>query len=276
METKPAKIQEGIVPFSFFNNNQFETIQRVALMFASSELVPEMYQIAHVGKDKAISNSIIAIEMANRIGASPLMIMQNMVIIYGRPSWSSKFLIATVNTCGRFNSLKFKFDVIGVLKDYKYTEYETEWITGANGQKKKTTKVVEKMLSGQVQNIRCIAYTSEKGSTEILESAPVTIEMAINEGWYTKKGSKWQSMTQQMLMYRTASFWTNAYAPELSMGMKTEDEIIDITDVDFEEIAKPNREVKHEIIPQPEPIMDTEQDQQRPAPEQKTLKLEDM
>jgi hypothetical protein len=43
-------------------------------------------------------------------------------------------------------------------------------------------------------------------------------------------------MTKQMLMYRAASFWTNAYAPELSMGMKTDDEIRDIVDVEFEEI----------------------------------------
>ena len=31
-----------------------------------------------------------------------------------------------------------------------------------------------------------------------------------------------------MLMYRAASFWINVYAPELSMGMKTTEEVIDI------------------------------------------------
>lgn len=279
MDNKLAKIEQKseAISFSFFNPSQFETMQRVASMFSSSDLVPDMYQTAQVGKEKAIANCIIAINMANRIEADVLMVMQNLVIIYGRPSWSSKFLIATVNTCGKFNSLRFKFEKIGVLQNFKYSEYETEWITGNDGRKKKSTKVIEKILAGPIDNIRCIAYTSAKSSPEIvLESAPVTIEMAINEGWYTKKGSKWQSMTQQMLMYRAASFWTNAYAPELSMGMRTEDEIMDITDVDFEEVVKPNREVKHDIIPQPEPPMENEPDQQRPAPEQKTLKLEDM
>ena len=61
----------------------------------------------------------------------------------------------------------------------------------------------------------------------MLKSNAVTIEMAIREGWYTKAGSKWKTMPQQMLMYRSASFWTNAYAPELSMGMRTEEEIRD-------------------------------------------------
>ena len=43
-------------------------------------------------------------------------------------------------------------------------------------------------------------------------------------------------MTKQMLMYRAASFWTSAYAPELSMGMKTIEENQDIQDVDYQEI----------------------------------------
>ena len=95
-------------------------------------------------------------------------------------------------------------------------------------------------------NIQCIAYTSPKGSNEILESSPVDIRLAIKEGWYTKNGSKWQTMTQQMLMYRAASFWTSVYAPELSMGMKTEDEIRDIIDIDYEEVEK--KEEKKPVI----------------------------
>ena len=108
--------------FDFFNPVQFETMQRVCRMFSSSELVPDMYK-ANTTPDKngqpinppekAMANCMIAIEMAQRIGASPLMIMQNMVIIYGRPSWSSKFLVATVNTCGRFNPLQYKIENLG-------------------------------------------------------------------------------------------------------------------------------------------------------------------
>lgn len=233
----PATIA-SIQQFSFFNAEQFATMQRVATMFCNSELVPDMYRVtADNPKEKAIANCIIAIDIANRIGANILMVMQNLVIIYGRPSWSSKFLIATVNTCGRFDTLKYKFNDLGELKDFKYTEYETTW-EKVEGKNKKTTKVVNKVLAGITKNIECIAYTSAKGSDEVLESAPISVEMAINEGWYTKKGSKWQSMTVQMLMYRAASFWTSAYAPELSMGMKTEDEIRDIEDVSYEDVTE--------------------------------------
>ncbi len=234
----------SIQQFSFFNPQQFETMQRVATMFANSELVPDMYQIEKVGKEKAIANNIIAIDIANRIEANILMVMQNLIIIYGKPSWSSKFLISTVNTCGRFESLKFKFEDLGELKNYKYKEYKSEWITGQNGKRYKKTEQVEKTLAGPVKNIQCIAYTSAKGSKDILESSPVSVEMAINEGWYTKNGSKWSTMTRQMLMYRAASFWTSTYAPELSMGMKTEDEVRDIVDVEYEDITSKEAEKK--------------------------------
>jgi hypothetical protein len=64
--------------------------------------------------------------------------------------------------------------------------------------------------------------------------------MAVTEGWYTKDGSKWPNMTKQMLTYRAASFWTSAYAPELSMGIRTSEEVIDTLDVEFEDVTKGN------------------------------------
>ena len=101
----------------------------------------------------------------------------------------------------------------------------------------RTKKAVTKQFDGKkVMNIECVAYTTKKGSTDILESSPVSIELAIQEGWYTKNGSKWQTMTKQMLMYRAASFWTSAYAPELSMGMRTVEEQQDIY-VDYQDVT---------------------------------------
>ena len=224
--------QTAPVVFNFFDPQQFETMQRVCKMFANSELVPDMYKVSQNNPEaKAVANCMIAISMSMRVGADPLMIMQNMVIIYGRPSWSSKFLVATVNTCGRFNALQYKFTEKGMLGSVDYTEYVWDNQT-------RSKKPVLKQFDGKkVMDIECVAYTTAKGSDKILESSPVSVRMAVQEGWYTKNGSKWQTMTKQMLMYRAASFWTNAYAPELSMGMKTEDEVRDIIDVDFEDVT---------------------------------------
>lgn len=233
----PTSQQSG---FNFFDPVQFDTMQRVCSLFANSELVPDMYKISDNNpKEKAIANCMIAIEMAQRIGASPLMIMQNMVIIYGRPSWSSKFLVATVNTCGRFNPLQYRFTEKGMLGKVDYTEYERTWdktLYGGKGGYKNAAKTVT-FDGTKVMDIECVAFTTAKGSDKVLESSPISLRLAIQEGWYTKNGSKWRTMPKQMLMYRAASFWTNAYAPELSMGMKTEDEIRDIVDVDYEEVT---------------------------------------
>lgn len=250
METKPAVAQPqqttAVANFNFFDPVQFETMQRVCTLFANSELVPDMYRIDNNMKDgkpinpaqKAIANCMIAIEMAQRIGASPLMIMQNMVIIYGRPSWSSKFLVATVNTCGRFEPLKYKIISLGRVGKLPITEYIWDG--------KRKAPVVKEFDGTQIDNLQCIAYTNAKGSDEVLESAPIDIKLSIQEGWYTKAGSKWQTMTRQMLMYRAASFWTNAYAPELSMGMKTDDEWRDIVDVPYEEVTTVSEKVDKE------------------------------
>ena len=238
------------VGFNFFDAEQFNTMQRVCKLFANSELVPEMYKVKYepipanadentiaairfnnqIAEHKAIANCMIAIEIATRIGASPLMVMQNMTPIYGKPSWSSKFLIATVNTCGRFEPLQFRFTDKGMCGMVEYTDYV--WDSAS-----RTKEPVTKQFDGKkVMNIECVAYTTKKGSTDILESSPVSIELAIQEGWYTKNGSKWQTMTKQMLMYRAASFWTSAYAPELSMGMRTVEEQQDIY-VDYQDVT---------------------------------------
>ena len=230
--------QQAVV--NFFDPLQFETMQRVCKMFASSELVPDMYKASDKNPiEKAISNCMIAIEIAQRIGASPLMVMQNMVPIYGKPSWSSKFLVATVNTCGRFNPLQYRFTEKGMLGMVDYTDYVWDNTT-------RSKKPVVKQFDGKkIMDIECVAYTTAKGSDQVLESSPVSLRLAIQEGWYTKNGSKWQTMAKQMLMYRAASFWTSAYAPELSMGMRTVEEQQDIY-TDFEEVKDVKEEVAKE------------------------------
>lgn len=280
METKqlqPIQAQTAPATFNFFDKEQFEVMQRVCKLFSSSELVPDMYKTNLTpdkdGKPtnpehKAMANCMIAINMSQRMGADPLMIMQNLVIIYGRPSWSSKFLVATVNTCGRFEALKYKITNLGKVGKMSIVEYVWDG--------KRKAPVTKEFDGTQIDNLQCIAYTTEKGSDEVLESAPIDIRLAIQEGWYTKAGSKWQTMTRQMLMYRAASFWTNAYAPELSMGMKTTEEIQDIIDIDYEDVTeKVNRE-KAESANKKTISMDdapqAKEPEEKPAPEQPKAK----
>ena len=73
---------------AFSTKESFEHVQRVATMFSKSDMIPKRY-INNIG------NCINAIEMATRMNANILMVMQNLDVIQGKPGWSSVFLIAT-------------------------------------------------------------------------------------------------------------------------------------------------------------------------------------
>jgi len=200
MENEVSKVGLNLPVFN--DETNFALAQRMAKALCESSLVPKEYQ-------KNTPNCLIALEMANRIGASPLMVMQHLNIIYGKPSWSSTFLIASINSCGRFESLRYKY--IG------------EKNTDSWG---------------------CIAYTTDRKTGEILEGAEITIGMAKKEGWFSKSGSKWQSLPQLMLQYRSAAFFSRVYCPEITMGMQTADEVVDTGIIDISHVQK---DVKNEI-----------------------------
>lgn len=176
-----AEPRDTAVMPGFNSNSSWELAQRIGKAFAASSLVPQQYQ-------NNLANCIVALEMANRMGASPLMVMQNLYIVHGNPGWSSKFLIASFNQCGRFSSLRYAWSA---------------------------------------DRSACRAWAIEKATGEKIEGPEVSVEMARQEGWSTKSGSKWKTMPELMLMYRAAAFLIRAYAPEISMGLRTDDEIID-------------------------------------------------
>lgn len=183
----PATDQQSLtvlpsVP-AFADKQVFEHSQRVAKMMMTSSLVPKEYQ-------NNIPNIMIALEMANRIGASPLMVMQNLNIIHGRPSWSSQFIIAALNSCNRFSPLRFR-------------------------------------MEGKDDEYGCIAWAKDH-TGEILEGPKVTWKMVKEEGWLSKAGSKWKTMPELMFRYRGAAFFGRLYAPDVLMGMNTSDEAEDM------------------------------------------------
>ncbi len=186
---QPADIRVG-----FDSLAGFEALQRMARLFASSSLVPKEFQ------GNAIGNAAIALDMANRMGANPLMVMQNLYIVSGnrsgnRPAWSAKFLIATLNQSGRFSALRYRF---------QGSEGSDDW--------------------------GCRAYATELSTGEVLEGPLITIGLAKAEGWHDKSGSKWKTIPELMLRYRAASWFVSAYAPEIAMGLRTAEEEQDAVD----------------------------------------------
>lgn len=164
------------------DNKQLNSALAVAEELSKSDIIPKEFQ-------KKPANCLIAVELANRLKASPFQVMQNMDVIYGRPALRSSFVIACINNSGKIiGSLKFEMN-------------------------EKATK--------------CRAWAIEKETGSKLTGPTVTMEMAEKEGWSTKNGSKWRTMPELMLRYRAAAFFGRLYCPEILNGMYTEDEVND-------------------------------------------------
>ena len=182
----------------------------------------------------ATSNCLIALNMANRMGYDPLMIMQNLYIIEGRPAWSSQFIIAAINACGKFDPLQFEI----VNEGEKEIEYvNSYWENG---------KKLSNQATVKLENLTCIAWTTDKKGNR-LQSDKISMEMAVKEGWYQKNGSKWQTMAGQMLRYRAAAFFGRIYAPEILMGIYAADEIRDFVDVTPEPVQQPVAQMQQQL-----------------------------
>ena len=177
--------------------SSFELAQRQAKALSASDLVPQQYK-------GNVANTLVALEIANRIGASPLMVMQNLNIIHGRPSWGSSFIIAAINGSGKFTALRFVGDLSKGIK----------------------------------------AVCQEKATGELLEGPTVTMDMAKAEGWLDKAGSKWKTMPELMMRYRAAAFFGRLYAPEITMGMHSTEEVVDIQHEEPKAVAAINEAIK--------------------------------
>lgn len=219
--TTLATMDDGGAPIAAFaSEEKFNTANRMAKALAHSSLVPEAYR-------GNVANCLIAMEIASRVGASVFAVMQNLDIIHGNPSWRAKFLIATVNACGRFSPIRFRFSG---------TEGTDTW--------------------------GCRAVAKDLDTGEECLGPLVSMAMAKAEGWSTKGGSKWKTLPELMLCYRAAAFWTRLYAPELSLGMNTAEEAHDIQAAPAHVVA----ELPQALVPKSPKALEEELLGTKPAP----------
>jgi hypothetical protein len=168
---------------------------RTAKMLSASGLVPENYR-------NSPENCLVAIDLANRLGLSPIMVMQNLYVVKGKPSWSGSFCAAAVNGSGRFTPLEFIF-------------------VGEPG----------------TPSYGCYARARRLNTGAVCISDTVTMQMAQKEGWLNKPGSKWQTMPVQMMQYRAAAFFARIHCSDVLLGIPTYEEVQDIHG--YEDKAQP-------------------------------------
>ena len=178
--------QTAIQPTVLTDPKQLNTLVKLANMMARSKIVPDIYR----GDP---DSCFVACEMANRMGVSPIFIMQNLYIVNGRPAWSGQACISLINGTGLYGPLDFVY-------------------VGEKG----------------TPSYGCYAWATRKSDGAIHTGTVVDYAMAEAEGWTSKKGSKWLTMGDQMLRYRAAAFFARVYCPHALMGLKTVEEVKDI------------------------------------------------
>lgn len=164
-----------------------DKLMEMADMLSKSNILPVMYQ-------RRPENCFVALDMASRMGLSPMIVMQNLDVIQGKPSWRGSAIASMVRTSNQFTNVELNF--VG-------EEGKDSW--GAY------------VSATRVSNGKLL-----KGST-------VTIAMAKKEGWYQKGGSKWQTIPELMLSYRAYAFFGRVYCPEIMMGLQSAEEVEDVT-----------------------------------------------
>lgn len=192
----------NLIEHSPFNSmHAFGVAQRMATMLSSSSIVPNDYRTWVLVNDKwvenpaAVGNCFIAIELANRLRTSPILIMQQVDMIHGRPALRGTLLIGLVNASRQFSPLMFESRGEPGGKDatYGYRAVATNLATGE----------------------RC-------------EGPWIDWAMVRAENWPAKKGSKWNTMPEQMFRYRAAAFWSRIFAPHITLGLYEAEEVREI------------------------------------------------
>lgn len=163
------------------------SLMESAKMLSNSTIIPVQFQ-------RKPENCYIALDMANRMGVPVMMVMQNLYVVQGRPSWSGTAIASMVQNSGKFDD-------------------------------------VELIYTGQEGTDSWGAYVTAKSkkSGKTLKGATVTIGTAKAEGWYAKSGSKWKTMPELMLCYRAYAWFARQHCPDLMMGLQSNDEIEDVT-----------------------------------------------
>ena len=171
------------------NKDQFNQLLRAAQMLSQTSIIPQSYQ----GKPQ---DCFVAIEMANRMGVSPMVVMQNMYVVKGKPAWAGQACTMFINSCGKFTQVKHVY-------------------TGEKGTDSRGCYVTATRISDGIQ----------------VNGVEVTIAMAKAEGWTVDPRpsipSKWKTMPELMLAYRASAFFARVHCPEALMGVQLADEIYD-------------------------------------------------
>lgn len=157
----------------------FNHIWRLAKAFSASKLVPSHFQ-------NKPEDCMVALMMAQQLDVNPLLALQNLHSINGRPGFSAQFAIALANSRGPFAG-------------------PITWSS-----------------KGQGDDLEVTAQATVKATGEQV-TATCSMAMAKAEQW--TKNPKYRSIPEHMLKLRSAAWLIRTTCPEVLFGFYTDEEV---------------------------------------------------
>lgn len=192
-----------VAPSVWTDKAAFDQLARSAGMLAKTNLVPQAYQ-------NKPEDCFLALEIASRMNVSPMVVMQNMYVVKGKPSWAGQACIMLINNCGKFKDVRHVY-------------------TGTKG----------------TDSRGCYVEAVRISNGETVQGTEVTMQMAKNEGWLSNP--KWKNMPELMLAYRAGAFFARVHCPEAMMGVQTAEEVYDAAESQKTTAATLNEQLQKRV-----------------------------
>lgn len=170
---------------SALSAENLEHTSTLAVKLSKSDLLPPHFK----GKPE---NVLLVLALAQNLNINPVMALQQVSVISGRPCLQASLMISLLNSSGKIKG-PLRFEWIGQPASHERG---------------------------------CIAKATDAATGETVQSEPVTLGMAQAEGW--TRNPKYKSLPDTMLKWRAASFFVRTFYPEVVLGLHSEDEMTDV------------------------------------------------
>ena len=170
-------------------NAEIMTVEQSGQLSTNVFSDPEAFQnLFNIGKMFASSSLVpqayqgkpmdcaIACDMANRMNVSPMFVMQNLYVVKGKPQWSGQACMSMIKASPLFKSVK------PVYTGEKNTD---RW--------------------------GCYISAIRKEDGEEVHGVEVTIKMAKDEGWYSKKDKYGNACLSSIGFFRKGAYFQFSY-----------------------------------------------------------------
>ena len=184
---------------TFADPNAFAHWQRVASMFAASEVIPQHLR-GH------LPDVLIGLDLARRLNLNPLSVLQNLYVVKGTPGWKTTFLIALANQAGW--DLDWQVEEL-VPRTLKYRR-----------------KSKDGTVDAEMDNLRVRCTMTRQGKTKV--GMWISSQQAIAARWADNE--QYTHSAELMLRYRSASSSVRLFDPNVLLGLPTAEEAADLVE----------------------------------------------